>query len=538
MGILAYYRKLLTDPGYKPKVKREMLGESEIDGRRVVGHRIIKPGQVTRIWVDPQSLLPVQIETTSRVSPNEKTIETDFVFNVDLEESLFSVEPPAGYTVYRPPMLREPYEEKDLIETFRQWREQGHSTFPDALDREDLFQMIDKKGLTAIQRPTPEHLDWALKAARGFSFADRLPQEADAHYAGKHVKVDATDTPIFWYKPEGKKKYRVIRADLSVIETDTPPEIPDARSISDWGRQQLASRRPWRKPSSPSPLWDPLSYIREEALTHRVPRRYGLTAKRDLKFIDELTSTLSNTQGERVEVVTLGNVNTSEGVFPIRMFVVNKDAESAKVLLVAAVHGTEPGGAYALASMLRRHKELVSRFPGVCFHIIPVVNPWGFVHDHRYNDQGINIVCDFTLRESSEATIIHGEIEKHRYDLAIELHEASGTANWICVRTLKEVKMFTPLVKSLESSGHELARSPTRELFRGLANEKGISYVPGSVSHLLLLAERETLPFLLTRKGVPAFVIETGKGNELDQRIDFAEKAIYGIIEKCSGGQQ
>ena len=42
--------------------------------------------------------------------------------------------------------------------------------------------------------------------------------EADAHYAGKGVKVDATDTPIFWYRPEGKAKYRVIRADLSVVD--------------------------------------------------------------------------------------------------------------------------------------------------------------------------------------------------------------------------------------------------------------------------------------------------------------------------------
>ncbi|MHC4403204.1 MAG: hypothetical protein ACYTG0_26380 [Planctomycetota bacterium] len=540
LGILGYYRKLLTDPGYKPQVKREMLGESDIDGRRVVGHRIIKPGQVTRIWVDPQSLLPVQIEKKSRMEPpNEIRIESGFVFNVDLDESLFSVEPPAGYTVDRRPMEKESYEENDLIETFREWREQGHSMFPYALERDDFAKMPSKKFPALGENPTPEQfeqlLDWAAKAVRGFEFVDRLPQEADAHYAGKHVKVDATDTPIFWYKPEGKGKYRVIRADLSVIETDTPPQIPGAQSISDWGREQLASRHPWRKPS---PLSDPVSYIREKVLAHKGQRSYSPTAKRDLKFIDELSSTFGNTQGERVEVATLGNVDTSEGVFPMRMFVVNKDAESAKVLLVGAVHGDEPGGAYTLASMLRRHGELVNRFPGVCFHMIPVVNPWGFVHDQRPNEGGIDIVCDFTLRESSEATIIHGEIEKHKYDLAIELHEGSGTANWICVRTLKDVEMFTPLVKSLERSGHELARSPTSRFFRGLANEKGISYIPGSVSHLLLRAERETLPFLLTRKGVPAFVIETGKRNELDQRIDFAEKAIYAMVEEYTGEQQ
>ncbi|MHC4405387.1 MAG: hypothetical protein ACYTG0_37550 [Planctomycetota bacterium] len=417
-------------------------------------------------------------------------------------------EPAAGYTVYRRPMKEE-----------------------------------SKKSPALGENPTPEqyeqYWDWRVKASGGFWFVDRLPPEADAHYEGKDVKVDAPDTPIFWYKPEGKGKYRVIRADLSVIETDTPPEIPGAQSISDWGREELASRRPWRKPDYPSPLWAPLSYlkrvVRMQSSKYMEPkRRYSLTAKRDLKFIDEL----SNTQGERVEVVTIDNVDTSEGVFPIRMFVLNKDAESAKVLLTAAVHGAEPADAYTLASMLRRPGELVDSFPGVCFHIIPVVNPWGFVHDHRYNEQGINIGADFTLRNSSEATIIHSEIEKHRYDLAIDLHEAPGPASYICVYTLKDVEMFTPLVKSLESSGHELSRSQTREVFRDLANEKGISYLPRLASYLMLLAERENVAFLLMRKGVPSFVIETGKENELDQRIGFAEKAIYAIVEQYTGEQQ
>ena len=80
---------------------------------------------------------------------------------------------------------------------------------------------------------------------RGLRFVVHLPTAADAHYAGKGVKVDATDTPIFWYRLEGKAEYRVIRADLSAVEVDSPPKVPGALSLNDWDRKEQASRRPW-----------------------------------------------------------------------------------------------------------------------------------------------------------------------------------------------------------------------------------------------------------------------------------------------------
>ena len=59
-----------------------------------------------------------------------------------------------------------------------------------------------------------------------------LPKEADSHYAGKGVSLGAADTPIFWYRPKDSKKYRVIYADLSVRDADTPPSVPVAQPES------------------------------------------------------------------------------------------------------------------------------------------------------------------------------------------------------------------------------------------------------------------------------------------------------------------
>ena len=67
---------------------------------------------------------------------------------------------------------------------------------------------------------------------RGLGFVVELPREADAHYAGKGVSLGAPGTPIFWYRPKDAKKYRVIYADLSVREADTPPSVPDAQPVA------------------------------------------------------------------------------------------------------------------------------------------------------------------------------------------------------------------------------------------------------------------------------------------------------------------
>ncbi len=56
-------------------------------------------------------------------------------------------------------------------------------------------------------------------------FIGLLPKEADSHYAGKGVSLGAADRPIFWYRPKDSKTYRVVYADLSVRDADTPPSM-------------------------------------------------------------------------------------------------------------------------------------------------------------------------------------------------------------------------------------------------------------------------------------------------------------------------
>ena len=234
-------RSQLADARDRPDWIREPLGEKVIDGRRLVGFRLTGHGMICELWGDPKTGMPVRIENSAPSNPNLKPmICSDFVFDANLDESLFSLEPPAGYKVQKQTVDVSPAEEKDLVETLRRYAQLRGGALPDQLDmvaftnlfQEDWAKSHPKKDGPPGEAEMQEQLNGMLKLLRGLSFAfEQLPREADAHYAGKGVKVGAADTPVFWYRPGDAKKYRIIYADLSVREADTAPSVPNAQPV-------------------------------------------------------------------------------------------------------------------------------------------------------------------------------------------------------------------------------------------------------------------------------------------------------------------
>jgi hypothetical protein len=99
-ALLFALQSQLADARDQPDWIRESLGEKVVDGRRLAGYRLAGRGMIYELWGDPKTGLPVRIESSSPGNPNAKpSIWTDFVFNAELDESLFSMEPPAGYRV-------------------------------------------------------------------------------------------------------------------------------------------------------------------------------------------------------------------------------------------------------------------------------------------------------------------------------------------------------------------------------------------------------------------------------------------------------
>jgi outer membrane lipoprotein-sorting protein len=230
MNLLEEMRSLILD-AKKPDVQRESLGEKEVDGHRAVGWRLSgpglhEPGLTATIWGDPQTGLPIRMESYYALDGQKSTL-SDCILNPDFDESIFNLDPPAGYKVLNKQTDLSPVTEKDLTETLRRCGE-VYGAFPDTLNMQAIYEI----GKRPPEKDGHKIDDlWPL-AVRGFGFVVELPTEADAHYTGKGVSPGKAETPIFWYRPKDGKKYRVIYADLLVRDADTPPSVPNARPVS------------------------------------------------------------------------------------------------------------------------------------------------------------------------------------------------------------------------------------------------------------------------------------------------------------------
>jgi outer membrane lipoprotein-sorting protein len=239
-------RSRLLDAKKDPRVKRESLGEKVIDGRRAIGFRYFDTTGVMTLWGDPKTGLPIRVEETFAISGVGKKTMIDFEFDVPLDESLFSTDPPAGYAARSFRADASSPGEKDLIDSLRGYCDLFDGAFPDTFDVNDktmnpvMEKIFAKKGweMKEDTQPSQEQLqatmDIVSKIGRGFAFAvEGLPREADAHYAGKGASFGTADKPVFWYRPKDTKKYRIIHGDLSVSEADVPPNVPDSQTFQD-----------------------------------------------------------------------------------------------------------------------------------------------------------------------------------------------------------------------------------------------------------------------------------------------------------------
>jgi len=218
--------------------KVERLGTETINGRRAEGFRVQLGAVEVKIWADPKTMLPVRVEQTSTSGPKVHIVMTDFQVDVDLDESLFTLEVPKDYTVQQTTQLdlaKKPI--AYLAETLKMVAEENNSVFPPTLRGEEgidgIMQRAAKRDAEKVGEDTATVLkrvsDLAMKLGGTFGFLYSLSPENDWHYAGKDVKLNTPNRPIFWYRRnKASTTYFVLYADLSVKEvpSEQAPKAP------------------------------------------------------------------------------------------------------------------------------------------------------------------------------------------------------------------------------------------------------------------------------------------------------------------------
>ncbi|MFZ0035022.1 MAG: hypothetical protein WAK60_08565 [Sedimentisphaerales bacterium] len=203
-----------------PEKADENLGAKEIDGIDCEGYRVTQGDLTSIIWLDAKTGDLVQVEHKYANSPGMNTILKNIKFDVELEDSLFSLTPPAGYKPMGVEMKSDDsIQTEETFVAWLGWWANGNTdeTFPPMVAGPEIAKVcmeMSKQG--KLKGSTWDKVD-PSKMFNALLFVAKLPM-GSWRYAGNGVKINTPDTPIFWYRPEGSQMYRVIYADLTVRE--------------------------------------------------------------------------------------------------------------------------------------------------------------------------------------------------------------------------------------------------------------------------------------------------------------------------------
>jgi hypothetical protein len=211
-----------------PDFTVEDLGRKKLDGKEVVGFYASNSKVDITIWADVDTGVPVHIEQIAgqQMHIAIKNIE----FDLPMQEDLFSMEIPAGYTVQESTTFDyQAGTEANFIKGLRMIAERlNDGFFPDNISIDDIKKWISQFGkrITAMNLPDKEAAALEQQIFEYMLFIGIIRGEEEWVYRGKGVRLGEARIPILWYRPEKSETYRVIYGDLHV-EDVYPENLPE-----------------------------------------------------------------------------------------------------------------------------------------------------------------------------------------------------------------------------------------------------------------------------------------------------------------------
>lgn len=219
-GYIEFVREVLMELKDSPDVKE--LGEQVIDGQKAIGFSGRgNNNQELKIWADPKTAVPIRVEL--RLGREFFVVLKNFKFDEHVDESQVSMKVPEGYKLEETEIIDfTKGTEEDFIESLRIWAKLLlDGEFPEVVGTEQYMKTMPLLGEKLVQSGLSDEevgKKVGIIFPRAMFFLQTLEIDGKYTYAGKGVKLGDADKAIFWYRPKGAEKYRVIYGDLSVKE--------------------------------------------------------------------------------------------------------------------------------------------------------------------------------------------------------------------------------------------------------------------------------------------------------------------------------
>ena len=206
-----------------------------------------------------------------------------------------------------------------------------------------------------------------------------------------------------------------------------------------------------------------------------------------------------------------------------------EEPASYRVLINAGIHGNEPAGvAYAL-QLLEQMARNPHQHRSVAIDIIPIVNPWGWVHDIRFNQDGIDINRDFSTYHARESRIITDFIQGRHYDLMLDLHEdPSASGFYVYQYGNDNISIAENLIDTIRNMGYPIEEDVSMVI---LKTENGIIDAPmWGLRYMRITGQLSLANYYRLNNSQRVYTIETPTSLPMADRIIMQKTAVDELI--------
>jgi hypothetical protein len=236
---------------------------------------------------------------------------------------------------------------------------------------------------------------------------------------------------------------------------------------------------------------------------------------------------------------TIGRTNTPGADLPVWRMVYRPFQPGLNaVLLLAGVHGNETAGVACALELIGRLAQASPATAPYNVDVVPLLNPWGYVHDLAAAPFGVDVATDFASFDSHEARVLRRFLREKRYDLVVDLREdaaAEGFSLW--QYGPPDTAAARRVVERVRRAGYPIADSAAVAFLRP---KDGVVDAPMWGLTVLRLTRRLTLAGYVRGEGVSSivFTVVTPAGLPLDDRTAMHRIAVETLIDAYGAAER
>lgn len=210
---------------------------------------------------------------------------------------------------------------------------------------------------------------------------------------------------------------------------------------------------------------------------------------------------------------------------------------SARLLVLAGVHGNEQAGILAVPEILEAFAH--ERPANVALRVLTPVNPIGAAERSRFNGQGYDINRDFVHFETPEGRLVRRVVTAFRPTFVIALHEGPQDATFMFTNPEVAPALAHRVLDVVAAKGTVLA---TKDYFGRTLSPAGLAPPTRTTRMLVALWARvlgmKTTNAYASDLGVPEITLESSwKGSDRSARLRAHRDLVLAVAHELANAR-